>query len=119
MLQDIAAKLTEVVQPNGMCARWGGDEFVFVVSSDSSSSVAATEAAITTQLKEGLPFVSFGTAVFGTDSTNFDGCLVVADERMYQSKSERKRADHKVRSQPRRRCQVRRSALVAGQKPLL
>ncbi len=117
MLQDIAAKLSTIVDGQGMCARWGGDEFIFAVSSDSARE--ALEANLTEQLREALPFVSFGTIMLESHSAGFDESLAIADERMYRSKAQRKRADHKVRSRSRKASQLRKSTVAVGQKPLL
>ncbi|WDL95799.1 GGDEF domain-containing protein [Alicyclobacillus sp. ALC3] len=117
MLQDIAAKLSTIVAGQGMCARWGGDEFIFVVSSGGAPE--ALEANLTAQLRETLPFVSFGTIMLESHSAGFDESRAIADERMYRSKAQRKRAGHKVRSGSRRASQLRKNTVVAGQKPVL
>lgn len=97
-LQEVAHLLLRAVSPFGMCARWGGDEFIFVVPA-----TEATLARLKTSLAEAMPHVSFGMAIYGEDGKTFDETLMVADDRMYQLKSQHITPDHKVRRQARRK----------------
>lgn len=99
VLQELAAKLSEAVGPQGLCARWGGDEFVFAISGSDAAEV--TQSSVTAKLERSLPEVSFGMAVYTGNGNSFDETLMIADDRMYQAKTKRARADHKVRRQTR------------------
>ncbi|MDQ0190690.1 diguanylate cyclase [Alicyclobacillus cycloheptanicus] len=85
VLQTIGRDLKAVVGLDGLCARWGGDEFVFCLAQPKDPDVLTQE--LSRRLCEGLPTVSFGIAILDRDGTDFDGCLVKADQRMYEAKS--------------------------------
>lgn len=104
ILQEIAVQLKSIISGYGLCARWGGDEFVFVTAH--SGEPQGVVADLSMQMRDALPNVSFGAAVLGVDGYDFDGCLMVADQRMYKSKSDRA-AEHKVRR--KRRIDVART----------
>lgn len=99
VLQELAAKLSEAIGPQGVCARWGGDEFVFAISG--SGAVKDTQTIVAAKLEHSLPEVSFGMAVYTGTGHSFDETLMIADDRMYQAKTKRARADHKIRRQTR------------------
>lgn len=98
ILQDIALNLRAVIGESDLCARWGGDEFVFVKAERREGNAIVQD--LSMHMRDALPNVSFGIALLGEDGDDFDSCLVVADQRMYKSKSERT-AIHKVRSKRR------------------
>ncbi|WDL98582.1 GGDEF domain-containing protein [Alicyclobacillus sp. ALC3] len=80
---DILSRHTK--ECGGICARFGGDEFVILTRSGSLDVDATAEAACGWFLDEGIP-MSVGCAVIGIDGYDFDSCYYVADKRLYEMK---------------------------------
>jgi diguanylate cyclase (GGDEF)-like protein/putative nucleotidyltransferase with HDIG domain len=99
-LQEVAKVLQQTTRPYDTCIRYGGDEFVVLLSS--SGPVEAEEqrrrvqeavAAISLHADDGreIPLrVSAGASVFPEDGETYERLLARADRRMYRNKAESK-----------------------------
>jgi diguanylate cyclase (GGDEF)-like protein len=102
-LCEVARVLRTGIRPYDVCVRYAGDEFIVVLSG-----CGAHEAEQKRQeLQNGIDEVYFearpgkrvhlgisvGAAVFPQDGESYEALLAVADSRMYQDKSSRKRTD--------------------------
>jgi diguanylate cyclase (GGDEF)-like protein len=96
----VAAVLRGAIRPYDICARYGGDEFI-VLLSDFGVEQAAAKRVELQRAVEGMPFsvgdllrvrltISIGAAVFPADADSYEALLQVADSRMYADKTERK-----------------------------
>ncbi len=99
-LQEVARALRQTTRPYDTCIRYGGDEFVVLLSS--CGGVEANErrrqlqeavAAISLRADDGreIPLrVSAGASVFPEDGDTYERLLARADRRMYRNKAESK-----------------------------
>ncbi len=98
VLQAAAGRLEGQVRAQDTVARLGGDEFIIVMPEADQPSLAKRlqelEHAVSDigrKHSNSLQFsISFGLATYGVDGTDADSLLAKADQRMYQSKRERK-----------------------------
>jgi diguanylate cyclase (GGDEF)-like protein/putative nucleotidyltransferase with HDIG domain len=100
VLRAIGLTLRAAVRPADMCARFGGDEYVVVLSDCTPEQVAdrvrALQRAVAMHPFEPRPGVrlslsiSAGAARFPEDGRTFDELLAVGDERMYCDKAGRR-----------------------------
>lgn len=90
MLRDIADVLKNNVKHAGICGRFGGDEFVFAIR---LSAVSADDVAVrvASWFDHEEYTVSVGCAQLGTDGRDWDACLGIADQRLYDWKANVKR----------------------------
>ena len=99
-LQEVASVLRRAVRPYDTVVRYGGDEFI-VVLSDCDAKEAELKRVELQQAVDALPFVargsvrvrlaaSVGAAVFPEDGDNYEALLAAADARMYRDKDHRK-----------------------------
>jgi diguanylate cyclase (GGDEF)-like protein/putative nucleotidyltransferase with HDIG domain len=97
----VASVLRNAIRPYDICVRYGGDEFI-VLLSDCGADQADAKRLELQKGVESLPFsvgemlrtrlsISVGVAVFPEDGDSYDVLLGVADSRMYRDKAERKR----------------------------
>jgi diguanylate cyclase (GGDEF)-like protein/putative nucleotidyltransferase with HDIG domain len=99
-LQEVAKVLQQTTRTYDTCIRYGGDEFVILLS-ESGSAVAEEQrrrvqeavAAISLHADDGreIPLrVSAGASVFPEDGETYERLLARADRRMYRNKAESK-----------------------------
>ena len=96
----VAAVLRGAIRPYDICVRYGGDEFIILLSDFGADQAAAKRIELQNAV-ESMPFsvgdllrvrltISVGEAVFPTDGDSYDALLQVADARMYEDKAARK-----------------------------
>jgi diguanylate cyclase (GGDEF)-like protein len=96
----VAAVLRGAIRPYDICVRYGGDEFI-VLLSDFGADQAAAKRVELQKAVEHMPFsvgdllrvrlsISIGEAVFPSDGDSYEALLQVADSRMYEDKAQRK-----------------------------
>jgi len=92
----VASALRGAIRPYDVCVRYGGDEFI-VLLSDFGADQAAAKRVELQKAVESMPFsvgdllrvrlsISVGTAVFPADGDSYEALLHVADSRMYEDK---------------------------------
>jgi len=97
-LRAVAAVLRGGIRPYDVCARYGGDEFI-VMLSDCGAEQAEAKRLELQRAVDALPFsagdhlpvklsISAGVAVFPQDGTAYDALLREADRRMYLDKTD-------------------------------
>ncbi len=99
-LQEVAKVLQQTTRPYDTCIRYGGDEFVVLLSESGSAEaeeqrrrVQEAVAAISLHADDGreIPLrVSAGASVFPEDGETYERLLARADRRMYRNKAEAK-----------------------------
>jgi diguanylate cyclase (GGDEF)-like protein len=99
-LQEVAKVLQQTTRTYDTCIRYGGDEFVVLLSSSGSTEaeeqrrrVQEAVAMISLHTEDGreIPLrVSAGTSVFPEDGETYERLLARADRRMYRNKAEAK-----------------------------
>jgi diguanylate cyclase (GGDEF)-like protein len=96
----VAAVLRSAIRPYDICVRYGGDEFI-VLLSDFGTDQAEAKRLELQHAVESMPFsvgdllrvrlsISVGAAVFPADGDSYEALLQVADARMYEDKAARK-----------------------------
>jgi diguanylate cyclase (GGDEF)-like protein len=96
----VAAVLRGAIRPYDICVRYGGDEFI-VLLSDFGADQAAAKRLELQHAVESMPFsvgdllrvrltISVGAAVFPDDGDSYEALLQAADARMYEDKAARK-----------------------------
>ena len=96
----VAALLRGAIRPYDICVRYGGDEFI-VLLSDFGADLAAAKRLELQKAVESMPFsvgdllrvrltISIGEAVFPADGDSYEALLQAADIRMYEDKTARK-----------------------------
>jgi diguanylate cyclase (GGDEF)-like protein len=76
-------------ETNGICSRFGGDEFVIVYRHATSDINLAAQRVVDKLLDVNIS-ASVGCAVFSIDGTDFDTCYRIADTRLYEMKKRKK-----------------------------
>ena len=94
VLQEVGRRIRESVRGDDVVARIGGDEFAVLLDSVTAGAVAlriarAVERPLTVGDAELHPRISIGAPV-AVDGGSFDRVMQEADERMYETKKERK-----------------------------
>ncbi|ROP48165.1 MULTISPECIES: bifunctional diguanylate cyclase/phosphodiesterase [unclassified Rathayibacter] len=94
VLQEVARRIRESVRGDDVVARIGGDEFAVLLDSITAGAVAlriarAVERPLVVGDAELHPRISIGAPV-AVDGGSFDRVMQEADERMYETKKERK-----------------------------
>ncbi|WP_164874468.1 putative bifunctional diguanylate cyclase/phosphodiesterase [Rathayibacter festucae] len=94
VLQEVARRIRESVRGDDVVARIGGDEFAVLLDSVTAGAVAlriarAVERPLVVGDAELHPRISIGAPV-AVDGGSFDRVMQEADERMYETKKERK-----------------------------
>ena len=105
----VAAVLRGAIRPYDICVRYGGDEFI-VLLSDFGADQAEAKRLELQKAVESMPLsvgellrvrlsISVGAAVFPADGDSYEALLHVADTRMYEDKAARKqrRSDRALR----------------------
>jgi diguanylate cyclase (GGDEF)-like protein/putative nucleotidyltransferase with HDIG domain len=100
-LQEVAKVLQQTTRPYDTCIRYGGDEFVVLLSScgrpeaeERRRRLQEAVAAISLHAEDGREIalrVSAGASVFPEDGETYERLLARADRRMYRNKAESKR----------------------------
>jgi diguanylate cyclase (GGDEF)-like protein/putative nucleotidyltransferase with HDIG domain len=96
----VAAVLRGAIRPYDICVRYGGDEFIILLS-DFGADQAEAKRIELQKAVEGMPFsvgdllrvrltISVGAAVFPGDGDSYEALLQMADGRMYEDKTARK-----------------------------
>jgi diguanylate cyclase (GGDEF)-like protein len=99
-LREVASVLRNAIRPYDICVRYGGDEFIVVLSECGVEECEAKRIELQRAV-EALPFearggrrilmgISVGAAVFPLDGDTYEGLLATADSRMYRDKGFRK-----------------------------
>lgn len=99
-LQEVAKVLQQTTRPYDTCIRYGGDEFVVLLSASGSAEaeeqrrrVQEAVSMISLRSEDGreIPLrVSAGASVFPEDGETYERLLARADRRMYRNKAESK-----------------------------
>lgn len=94
VLQEVAGRIRESVRADDVVARIGGDEFAVLLDSVTAGAVAlriarAVERPLVVGDAELHPRISIGAPV-AVDGGSFDRVMQEADERMYETKKDRK-----------------------------
>lgn len=94
ILVEVASKLTRTIAKNGMCTRFGGDEFIILTKIQNKNDIAIKAQKIIDALNE--PFVvndheffissSIGISLYPQDATTSTGLIKSADTAMYEAK---------------------------------
>ena len=74
VLREVASRLSALVPPDATSARWGGDEFVFVLSNLPAGEAAQRANAVAEQLRRSVR----GPICFGTESVRVDATIGIA-----------------------------------------
>ena len=108
-LCEVARVLRTAIRPYDICVRYAGDEFIVVLSGcnadEAESKRAELQRTIDDVYFEARPGkrvelgISVGAAVFPQDGESYEALLANADSRMYQDKSQRKRAGNRERQE--------------------
>jgi diguanylate cyclase (GGDEF)-like protein/putative nucleotidyltransferase with HDIG domain len=102
-LREVAHALRAGIRPYDICVRYAGDEFVVVLSGCSAEEADQKKRELQQAIGE-IAFevrpgrivalsASFGCASFPIDGETYEALLATADERMYDDKAARKRAN--------------------------
>ena len=99
-LRAVAGVLRSAIRPYDICVRYGGDEFIVVLSDCGSDECEAKRvelqkavAALPFESRGGQPValsISVGAAVFPADGESYETLLAAADSRMYRDKASHK-----------------------------
>ncbi len=94
ILIEVANKLTQTLSNNGICTRFGGDEFVIITKIQNQKDIGIKAQKIIDALNE--PFIvneheffissSIGIALFPQDASTATGLIKSADTAMYEAK---------------------------------
>jgi diguanylate cyclase (GGDEF)-like protein len=74
VLREVAHRLSMIVPEEAISARWGGDEFVFVIGNLPTAQAAKRANAVATQLRRSV----CGPIVFGTEMVRVDATIGIA-----------------------------------------
>ena len=98
VLQTVAARIREQVRLGDTVSRWAGDEFVMIIEDTSEGQVAQLIERLHVAIE--IPFevdgrclsvsASIGAAFYPVEAGTANALLVLADQRMYESKNEGK-----------------------------
>ncbi len=98
-LRTVAACLRSGLRPYDVCGRYGGDEFVLILSRCNGELVEKRAAELSEAVMTRLPdseypadrplSISIGAAVYPADGASYEELLAVADSRMYTRKHRR------------------------------
>jgi diguanylate cyclase (GGDEF)-like protein len=92
LLRRVATALQDTLREGDVCARIGGDEFALLVDATEERDAAALAARLERHLtRRGTP-VSFGWALFPSSGRTHEALFEAADERLYSTKRESRRA---------------------------
>ncbi len=96
LLRDVAILFTTLIRPTDWAIRYGGDEFVIILSTAGPDEAALVAERLRRGLadkvffeKEGFSIRlsgSFGVAVYPNDADSLDGLIKLADDAMYEVK---------------------------------
>jgi len=99
-LQAVAGALRETTRVSDLCVRYGGDEFVLLLTSSGRDEAeqqrrrlqdAVAAVCLTSRDGRRIPLkVSAGAAVYPDDGETYERLLARADRRMYREKAQRK-----------------------------
>ncbi len=102
-LCEVARLLKTAIRPYDICVRYAGDEFILVLSGCGAEEAERKKRelqealeAVYFEARPGKPIrlgMSIGAAVFPQDGDAYETLLATADNRMYQNKAARKRAE--------------------------
>lgn len=94
ILKDTADFLKQLVDKDETVSRWGGDEFLIVLNNNPIKFTDRIMELLTSKKFKGEPelsiSLSFGTASYPEDGTNFEDLYDTADRRMYDFKKRRR-----------------------------
>jgi diguanylate cyclase (GGDEF)-like protein len=104
VLVTIASTLKKAIRPSDIIARWGGDEFILLISGIDKSKLhsflnrLSIEIENLNYLKEikGQVSASIGVAIYPSDAETFDNLISIADRNMYDNKKQKKLIMRKV-----------------------
>lgn len=89
-LRRVADILTRTVRADDVVARWGGDEFVVILSGVEVETEGVMERLRSAIMRQAPDLsVSVGGAVWGVDGETWAQCYAVADRRLYDAKRRR------------------------------
>jgi diguanylate cyclase (GGDEF)-like protein len=74
VLREVANRLSAIIPVDATCARWGGDEFVFVLSYLPAGEAARRANAVATQLRRSV----CGPICFGSETVRVDATIGIA-----------------------------------------
>jgi diguanylate cyclase (GGDEF)-like protein len=97
-LVSIALTLKKTIRPSDIIARWGGDEFILLISGIDKSNLhpflnrLSHEIENLNYLKEikGHISASMGVAIYPSDAETLDNLIAIADRNMYDNKKQKK-----------------------------
>jgi diguanylate cyclase (GGDEF)-like protein len=98
VLVTIASTLKKTIRPSDIIARWGGDEFILLISGIDKSKLHSFLTRLSDEienlnyLKEirGHVSASIGIAIYPSDAETLDNLIAKADRNMYENKKQKK-----------------------------
>lgn len=112
LLRDVAILFSGLIRPTDWAIRYGGDEFVIILSTAGPDEAALVAERLRSRLAEKIFFEqegfsirlsgSFGVATFPNDADSLDGLLKLADDAMYEVKKRGRNSVLMIRDIPSR-----------------
>jgi diguanylate cyclase (GGDEF)-like protein len=98
VLVTITSTLKKTMRPTDIIARWGGDEFILLISGIDKSKLHSFLNRFSKEIEnlnyfkeiKGLISASMGVAIYPSDAETLDNLIEIADRNMYDNKKQKK-----------------------------